>query len=482
MLKAALRDSLIYGLASVMSKGIIVLMIPLYTRVLSPSDYGAYDLMISFGVLINLTVALEITQGISRFWSETIEGVARKKLASTTLWFSIFMYSIFLIVSLLASTQLNKFILGDDNYLVAFRLGLGFIAANGIYYLLINQFRWELRSKQYARISVVYALFILLFTFLFCLMMDMRLVGIMLAQLLSALLAILLSLWYLRKSFGWHFDTNQLRLLLSFSAPLVPAGLAAFISLYFNRITLNHFNSLEEIGYFGFGSRIAGLVVLLIIGIQAALTPLIYQHHRETQTPKQISQLFSWFMAVALLGCLFLASFSKELVVLFATAEYKAGGALVGVLAPSLLLSQMYIFAPGIAIEKKTHWQLWVTLLSAAVSAGANWLFVPIWGIWGAAIATLMSSIVFFLFWLNLSQTLYRIPYRWKPICLSSAIFLSFIFIANCVDKLELGLIETILLKIIIIIVQLIVILYTGLISKFHLSELLLFTKIKLKL
>src|SRR5471030_3242776 len=139
---------------------------------------------------------------------------------------------------------------------------------------------------------------------------------------------------------------------------------------------LIHFGSLEDVGLFGIGSRIAGLSALLILGIQAALTPLVYQHYREPETPHQVARLFGWFTAVALAGCLFLAVFARDLLAIFATAEYIRGASLVVFLAPALLLSQMYIFAPGIAIRKKTIWQLWVTLLSAAVSAAGNWLLV----------------------------------------------------------------------------------------------------------
>ena len=81
MLKAVLRDSLVYGLASILSKGLAIFLLPLYTRVLSPSDYGAYDLLITLGVLANLIVALEISQGLARLWSDTPEKGARQRLA-----------------------------------------------------------------------------------------------------------------------------------------------------------------------------------------------------------------------------------------------------------------------------------------------------------------------------------------------------------------------------------------------------------------
>jgi len=450
MLKAVLRDSLVYGLAALLSKGLSILLLPLYTRVLSPGDYGAYDLLITLGVLANLTIALEIVQGLCRFWADASEPGARKRLASTSLWFSVFMYGLFLFTGLLAAPQLNDLVLGDASYLDAFRIGTGFIAVNGIYYLLLNQFRWELRSKAYALASVTYALFTLLFALVFCLWLGLALVGVMLAQLLAALLASLLCLWLLRHSFGWEFDLGQLRAMLHFSAPLVPAGLAVFISLYINRFALNHFGGLEDVGHFGLASRLAGIASLLIMGIQAALTPLIYQHYREPETPGQIARLFSWFMAVALVVCLFLSLFAREILQLFSTPDFMVGAALVGVLAPSLLLSQLYIFAPGIAIAKKTHWQLGVTVSSAVVSVVANWMLVPIWGIWGAAIATLLSSLAFFLCWLYLSQLLYRIPYVWRSLLPASLVFLCLALFGALIDGLVLQLALKLLLKVLL--------------------------------
>jgi O-antigen/teichoic acid export membrane protein len=473
MLKAALRDSFVYGVASVLSKGLAIFLLPLYTRVLSPGDYGAYDLLITLVALANLVVALEIAQGLARYLADAPEAAARKRLASTSLWFSVLMYGLFMLIGLLAAPQLNALVIGDARYLDAFRLGVCFIAVNGIYYLLLNQFRWELRSKAYAFASVAYALFTLLFALYFCLWLDLGLEGVILAQLLAALLVVLLCLWFLRKTFGWLFDVGQLLAMLRFSAPLVPAGLAMFISLYINRFALNHFGDLEDVGHFGIGSRIAGLAGLLIMGIQGALTPLVYQHYRDPQTPGQIARLFSWFMALALVGCLFLSLFARELLILLATPKYMAGAALVGVLAPALLLSQMYIFAPGIAIAKKTHWQLWVTLISAAVSMAANWVLVPSWGIWGAALATLLTSLVFFGAWVSLSQLLYRIPYALKALVFSSLGFTACTALGVQVDAINLSIGVALSIKLMILILLTIWVVICGLISQADLKFML---------
>lgn len=474
MLKAILRDSLIYGLASVLSKGVGFFLLPLYTRVLSTADYGAFDLLITLSVLVNLSVALEVSQGLARYWGDTEVSFQRRKLASTTFWFTLGMYSLFWVASMLASSRLNLLLLGNAAYLDAFRLGLGFITINGIYYLLLNQFRWELRSKAYAMVSFCYVLMTLFFAIILCLWLGKGLEGVMLAQLLAVLFSTLLCLWLLRTTFGFFFDLKTLVTMLNFSVPLVPASLAIFVSLYINRVALLHFGSLEDVGLFGIGSRIAGLSALLILGIQAALTPLVYQHYRDPETPHQIAKLFGWFTAVALAGCLFLAVFSRQLLTIFAPAEYLNGASLVALLAPAFLLSQMYIFAPGIAIQKKTIWQLWVALLSAVVSVIGNWLLVPLWGGFGASVATLLTALVFFFAWLSVSQRLYRIPYNWRASLLGVMAFIVCALAGAQLDRLDLYLPLTLMLKSLLLVALSVVVVASGLLPLADIRALLI--------
>lgn len=463
MIKAALKDSLIYGLASVLSRGLAIFLLPLYTRVLSPSDYGVYDLLITLGALANLVVALEVAQGLARHLADTHDPTQRRVLISTSLWFSVLMYAIFLLLGLLAATPLTRWLLGGEQYVAAFQLGLGFIAANGIYNLLLNQFRWELRSKAYALVNFGSALLTLLLTAWLGLVLKMGLPGVMLAQLLAQVLAALLGFWLLRKGFGLLFSVAQLRAMLRFSLPLVPAGLAVFISLYLNRFALKEFASLEEVGLFGIASRIAGLSVLLIMGIQAALTPLVYQHYREPETPRQIARLFSWFLAFAFPVCLFLALFAHEMLTLLTTIGFLGGAPLVAILAPALLLSQMYVFAPGIAIHKRTLWQLWVTLVSALVSLLGNWLLVPVYGGAGAAVATLISASVFFALWVVISQRLYFIPFAWYRIATSSVVFISCALLGAHLEHVALTMWGVLLLKCLLLALMLGTVIHSGL-------------------
>lgn len=451
MLDRALKDILIYGLSSILTRGMSFLLIPFYTSALSTEDFGAFDLILTLAVLANLAVALEISQGLARFWHDEKSLQARVVLASTTLIFTLLMYILFSAVCLVFSEQLSSLLFTTHSYVMFFEVGIVYVFFNGIYYLLINQFRWELRSKEYAAISLIYSLGLLGATALATLVLKQGLMGIIAAQAAASFFGVLICLGRLKQSFSLTFDYTVLRNLLQFSIPLVPAGLAVFVNLYINRFALSQFGSLSDVGLYSLANRIAGITTLLLIGVQAAITPLIYQNHAKASTPGEIATLFNGFATVALLLCLGLSLFSGEVILLISGPEYTDSAPLIAILAPAVLLSQLYVFAPGMAIAKKTRLQLTVTLVAAVVSLIANWVLVPLFNIHGAAFATLLSSITFFGLWLRYSQTLYPVPFNWRPVIIALVLYIVLLGLGEIINHCRLDMMLTFGLKAVLV-------------------------------
>lgn len=412
MLRALLRDSVIYSLATLLSRGLVILMVPLYTRLLTPADFGALELITILVVLVNLIVPLEVGQGLARFWHDAADDEARARLASTTQLFSLAMYTLFLIAGMTCSGQLSFWLLGSAEYSDALQLGLCLAAANGMFFSLQNQFRWLLQPKAYAMTSVLHGVLLAFCSILLAHYMRSPLLGILAGQLLAACMAGLLAALRLRGWWRLDLHAEDLRRLLAFSWPLALSGVATYASLYAGRLVLNHLASLDEVAIYGLASRVAGIVVFLLVGVQGALTPLIYAHHERPETRNQLAILFSGFAAAALLACLMMALFASDLVTVFGPTSYAEAAPLIGLLAPAALMTQMYVFAPGIALAKKSLWQLSIFLLSAATCIGLSYLLVPGMGVKGAAWATLLSAIVFLTSWLLVSQRFYSIPFR----------------------------------------------------------------------
>ncbi|MCO5124188.1 MAG: oligosaccharide flippase family protein [Rhizobacter sp.] len=406
------------------------LLVPIYTRLLDPLAYGAFDLIITAGLLVTLVVALEVGQGLAREWAD--HPAQRRQLASTALAFTVLSHAAFLAVALAASASLTQLLLGAPDFEAELRAGLVFIAANAVFLQLQSQFRWDMRPRAYAAVSLTYGVLTLALGAGLGYSCGLR--GVLWGQAIAAGLCVCMSLTMLRGQIGFGLSWPQLGRMLRFSLPLVASGVALLVGQYVNRPMLAELASLEDVGIFGVGQRIAGLTLLLIVGLQGALTPLVYRHHREPGVPAQLARLFEGFVAVAMICCLFLTVFARELVALIAAPEFVAAAALVPWLAPAALLSQMYIFAPGIAIARKTHWQLVLTCLVAALAVYLNLQLIPRLGAVGAAVANCLAAAAFLLMWVAASQRVYALPLRGPALGLAALAYVALAALGRWVD------------------------------------------------
>ena len=124
MFKAFFKDSLIYLIPSFLSRGISIVLLPLYTRVLSPSDFGSLDLFLVFANIVNLSIALEVNQGAARYYTIAKSAKKKSQYFSSAYWFTLACYSIFAISALSFYPELSKFILRQQGLETAFIVGI----------------------------------------------------------------------------------------------------------------------------------------------------------------------------------------------------------------------------------------------------------------------------------------------------------------------------------------------------------------------
>lgn len=416
MIRAFFRDSAIYTIPSILSYGMSFFLIPLYTRVLSPSDYGALDLIIAFGLLITYLVGLEVNQGVARLYLDEKTDAGKRSLSSSALLFTIFAFTFFSIIAFAFTPELSGIVLGTSDLDNVFRLGIVFIWINGIFNLLKIQLRFELRSEAYAIVSVVHALTTAGISVLLAYVFQYGLYGLFAGMIIGIMTGSILALWYLRTTYQFHFDLSKLKTILSFSIPLVPSSISVFVSMYIGRLMINYYLSLTEVGLYGIAYRIANVSTLLLIGFQMAMAPLIYAHYLKQETPAHLEKIFRIFLCMILIVFLVLSLYANIALMILTTPAYYAAGQVVVFLVPAVLLSQMYIFAPGIGIARKTHLFIGINVAGAILNILLNWTLIPRIGYVGAGIATLIGYFCVFCAIMYYSQKFYYVPHNWKII------------------------------------------------------------------
>jgi O-antigen/teichoic acid export membrane protein len=413
MLKQFLKDSLIYGLARFFTSSVQFALIPLYTRVFSPVDYGVLDILNVLSTLALAVLALEIAQALVRYMADAATPQERTAYTSTALWFCVAAFTGFVVITWLGAGPISRLLLGVDGQEAIFRAATLAIWGTGIYNLVANQIRFQLRSKLYTALNLVDTLLSIGLTILFVLVFHSGISGVFWGGFIASLVAVAWGLYQSRGSFNWSFDSAKLREMLRFSIPFVPSTIGTLIYLSVDRLTINALMTKADVGLFGIGDRIANIVNLLMFGFQISLTPLIYSHYKEPNTPGQLARLFQYFAAAALLMTTLLSLFAREILAVMTTPQYYAAWPVIPLLVPATILAAMYIFAPGLALAKKTGTFAAINIGGAILNTALNQVFIRLWGIEGAALATLVSSATVFALFMFFSQRNYPVPHHW---------------------------------------------------------------------
>jgi hypothetical protein len=428
MLKTFIKDSIIYFIPTLISRGLGIILLPLYVYGLSPADFGSLDLLLVLASIVNLTIALEISQSVARFYATESSIKHKSGYASTAFWFTIACYTVFIIIMISLSSQFSEFILKQKGLEKTFQVGLFYIWIQGIYYLVLNQFRWELRSDHYTIISLTMSFTVALVSVWLVYFIKWGLFGLLISMTIGHFLATFLALWLLRTSIRFKFCFIQLKEMLSYSTPLVFSGVAVWVSLYIDRMMISHFLTIDDVGIYGIGYRVASISLLIFVGFQGALTPLVYKYYKKASTPANIELIFRFFIFLFLCVWLFLTLFSLDIVALVTTPEYHKASSVIIYLVPAICFAGMYIFSPGIFIAKKTHLVVWINIAGCSFNILLNYFLIPLLGIEGAAISTMLSSIAIFFLYNIIGSRFYFIPHQWfgvlSSICIATALII----------------------------------------------------------
>ncbi len=190
-----------------------------------------------------------------------------------------------MILTIGQATQFSKMLMGQPGWELVIKLSIIYIWSNGVFFLVQNQFRWELRSKQYVIVNLVMNLSTTGVSLWLAFGLDLGLTGMLVGKFVGNFIGIVFSLYWLRKSYLFRINVKILRDLLSFSFPLVIAGVSAWANIYIDRLIINFILTLNDVGIYGMGNRFSGIASTFMVGFQLVLPPLIYNQYQESETP-----------------------------------------------------------------------------------------------------------------------------------------------------------------------------------------------------
>jgi O-antigen/teichoic acid export membrane protein len=271
------------------------------------------------------------------------------------------------------------------------------------------------KSAQYALLSTGKGFVQILFTLLFVVGLSQGVQGVLLGSLVSeavfCLVLLATTLWTIRK---WHFSKATAKDLLSFGAPLVPAGVAGFILNLSDRYFLKHYGTLYDVGLYSLGYRMGEIVWEIVSAIHLAYPPFLLANEKSPTAPQLYARVATYYFAGIGFLVLAISVCAPEIVRVMAAPEYHDAYVVIPIVALAQLFRGFVFFGPvGLTLKRKSTYHATVAIIAGALNLVLNYVWISRYGMLGAAWATLVAFFVQMLLINIISQRHYALPFEY---------------------------------------------------------------------
>lgn len=255
----------VYAVAVFLGRAAGILLFPVYTRFLSPADFGVLELLeltlYAYGVLLGM----KIGDGLIYRWSRAQGEEERSAVVSTAYWGSVALGAVSTVAGWGLSGWLSLIVFGVPDYQGAFVLMFSAFAAGLPMEVGLALARATDRSLHYLALSALRLGVTASLNVFFLAVLHWKYEALLWGNLIGSATVSLASLGYIGfRGLRWTaFSAGELRRLVSYGAPLGLSGLGMRIVHYGDRFFLRHYASLADVGIYSLGYKIGMLVTYL---------------------------------------------------------------------------------------------------------------------------------------------------------------------------------------------------------------------------
>ncbi|HLF20095.1 MAG TPA: oligosaccharide flippase family protein [Bacteroidota bacterium] len=416
------KETAIYGLSTVVGRLLNFLLVPFYTNLLIPAEFGVIANVYAYIAFVVVVYGYGMEQTYMRFVSSIEIGDKPQNFSSpffsllgTSLAFS---SAIHVCAPGIASLiDLNN----DQAHIVQYAAWI--LCCDTIALIPFASFRMEHRAKVFAALKLTNIGLTLLLNVVFLLILGMKIEGVFLANLLASGTTCVISIWMVRASITLRFSSRLYKEILRFGLPLIPAGLAGVAMQVVDRPIIKALTNDATLGIYQANYRL-GIFMMLVVGMfDYAWRPFFLNHANDPDAKQMFGKVLT-YLSILLMSVFLVAAMLIEDVVRLQVMgkylihpDYWPGLSIV----PWTLLAYVFtgfytMFVPGVYLEKKTYFIPFNSGFGAALKVALNYAFIPSFGLMGAAQATLWSYVVMAAGMFFISQRFYRIAIEWGKI------------------------------------------------------------------
>ncbi len=408
------RSLAIYGAGDVATSLVSLLLLPVFTRHLSPADYGVITMLLTVEAVTKVVFRWGVDTAFMRLFYDCRDDAARQALASTLFLFLVGVNGSLVAVSVLAAGPLSAAILGSAGQatLLVLTVANTFVAA--FYFIPYHALRIGNQPGQFIALTFTRSIATVIARLVFVIWAGWGVFGIVFADIaVTTAFTLVLSRWfapYIRLT----FSTRVLRDALRFGLPRIPHSLAQQVISVADRYFLKAYGTLTDVGLYSIGTTFGLALKLFLSAFESAWTPFFLGLMHEPDARQVYSRVSTYVLAVLVLLVAGLSAVAPDLVALFTAGEFHGAAIVTPWIAVGVLWQGVYLVGSiGLVIAKRTTVYPVSTGIAAGASLLANMLLIPRYGMLGAAWANAIAYATLAIVTVGFSTRIYPIAYEW---------------------------------------------------------------------
>lgn len=376
---------------------------PILTRLLPRDQYGMLGLITATASIAVALAKGGLSDGIIRFYRDYASTAEdREVFTSTVVFRGIAVAVVVCILYALCVPNITGLLEVDKGYMLCFYVMLPYVLVRPLNVIVYNYLRvlgntvlFNVNVVATRALGIVLSLFLLLY-------LVKNLYGFFLGVVIAEIVAGITLFWWLLRRYrvSWSRVSGPLSIdLLKFGTPLVATELMFLLLTYIDRYMLVNICGEDLLGVYSVGYNLPSYINdLLMFSISNAVVPIYtetFAKEGRRATEEFLSRALRYYFIVVIPLCAIYATISHDLIVVVASEKYAAAASFSPLIMIGLVcLGMNSIVGAGMYLQKKTNLMLGIMAVALLVNVGLNLLLLPRLQAMGAAIATLVATIV----------------------------------------------------------------------------------------
>lgn len=411
--KRLLNQILVYGVGDTINKLAAILLVPLFTRFLSPAEYGVAGILTVANSLLISLCDLGMSSGLVRYFHEEDEDKRYKLINTAQITLVCLTFALALIAWPFAGQISNLFFRSPD-YAYMVTLNFFTIPLTVSVTAIMVSFRLSEKAKKYAtinasRVITGFAINIILIVFL-----HRGVKGLFEGPFINAAIYAIGILFFNIKFDKLRFSKEHFKKMFVFGFPFVFSGIFLWVVNWADRFILSRLTNLTEVGLYGLGYALGMAIMLPVGAFNSAWTAFYMSIAKEDNAKKIYSLILTYYFLIIIFFVLVLGIFARDYFYFFTPAVYHSAYVIVPIVALAYAFNGSFLItAIASFLSKKTYLDPIIEFVAAAINIGLMFLLIPTMGRLGAAWATLAAYITLPILIVALTYRFYPVKYEY---------------------------------------------------------------------